>query len=150
MNDTNYERQLPVLIGDIYRNWREALDSIARSYQLTRTEWHILSKLECRGPKLQQQELLEMTGINNAQLTRALNKLEDNHFINRLIDKKNRRIRYIELVNPNADYIQEMLKINSKINNLILNELSSKEQNQLIDLLSRVSKITNDIQKETP
>ena len=88
MNDTNYERQLPVLIGDIYRNWRESLDSIAKLYNLTRTEWHILSKLECRGPRLPQQKLSELIGIDNAQLTRALNTLEDKKYISRIIDKK--------------------------------------------------------------
>lgn len=88
MTKHDYDHQLPVLIGDIYRNWREVIDSIAKSYNLTRTEWHILGKLECRGPKLSQLELSELIGIDNAQLTRALNTLEDKNYISRKIDKK--------------------------------------------------------------
>ncbi len=104
-----------------------------------------LGKLECRGPELLQHELSELIGIDNAQLTRALNWLEDKKYILRRVDKKNRRIRHIRLVNPNADYIKKMIKVNTEINDVILSNLTSSQQEQLIKLLSKVSKITKDI-----
>ena len=145
MTNTDYEHQLPVLVGDIYRNWRETIDAVAKIHNMTKTEWHILGKLECRGPELLQHELSELIGIDNAQLSRALNGLEDKKYISRRVDKKNRRIRHIRLVNPNADYIKKMIKVNTEINDVILSNLTSSQQEQLIKLLSKVSKITKDI-----
>ena len=120
MDITDYESQIPTLISDIYRHWREAIDSIAKSFDFTRTQWQIIGKLCCRGPRLSQAELCELSGMSRAQLTRTLNVLEDKGVIARHLDPTNRRINYVELKEPDADYIQQIQGINGRINQLLL------------------------------
>ena len=145
MDITDYESQIPTLISDIYRHWREAIDSIAKSFDFTRTQWQIIGKLCCRGPRLSQAELCELSGMSRAQLTRTLNVLEDKGVIARRLDPTNRRINYVELKEPNADYIQQIQGINGRINQLILDELPLAAQQQLVSSLSKVSTITKTI-----
>lgn len=145
MDITDYESQIPTLISDIYRHWREAIDSIAKSFDFTRTQWQIIGKLCCRGPRLSQAELCELSGMSRAQLTRTLNVLEDKGVIARRLDPTNRRINYVELKEPNADYIQQIQEINGRINQLILDELPLAAQQQLVSSLAKVSTITKTI-----
>ena len=145
MDITDYESQIPTLISDIYRHWREAIDSIAKSFDFTRTQWQIIGKLCCRGPRLSQAELCELSGMSRAQLTRTLNVLEDKGVIARHLDPTNRRINYVELKEPDADYIQQIQGINGRINQLILDELPLAAQQQLVSSLSKVSTITKTI-----
>jgi|GEM_PF-6849236 len=148
MDITDYESQIPILISDIYRHWREAIDSIAKSFDFTRTQWHIIGKLCCRGPRLSQAELCELSGMSRAQLTRALNVLEDKGVIVRHLDPTNRRINYVELKEPNADYIEQIQAINNQINQLILDELAPQAQKQLVRSLTKVSAITTTIKEK--
>ncbi len=106
-------------------------------------EWHVLSKLECRGPTLLQQTLSEWVGIDNAQLTRVLNKLEEKKMIKRTIDPSNRRIRHVSLTDPNADYLRAMVSCNRDIHDAIMAALSATEQRQLLDLLKKVGQVTS-------
>ena len=145
MDITDYESQIPTLISDIYRHWREAIDSIAKSFDFSRSQWQFIGKLCCRGPRLSQAELCELSGMSRAQLTRTLNVLEDKSVIARRLDPTNRRINYVELKEPNADYIQQIQGINGRINQLILDELPLAAQQQLVSSLSKVSTITKTI-----
>ena len=149
MSEVKYDRQLPVLIGDIYRRWRAALDSIAKRHALTRLEWHVLSKLECRGPRASQQQLSLWLGIDNAQLTRLLNKLETKGFIVREIDSNNRRQRYVALADASTDSIAAMVNMNAKIHTQIMEELTAEEQTQLVALLAKVDKVTASLDIDT-
>ena len=146
MND--HDQQISTLISDIYRHWREAIDNIAKSYNFTRTEWQIIGKLSCRGPSLTQSELCEYTGLSGAQLTRALNRLEKNNITVRRLDPNNRRNNHVSLNNPKARYIKNIESINTQINDLITQQLSTQQQKQLVHALQKVQNITQHL-KET-
>jgi DNA-binding MarR family transcriptional regulator len=152
MTNNDYDSQLPVIISDIYHNWRKAIDAIAKRYGMTRTQWHIIGKLYCRGPKLSQAELSELLGINNAQLTRTLHQLEDKGIIRRFHDKNNRRSNFVELTEPNADYIQAVDAINININNQILASLPLEDQKHILLLLDHIRSVTTQLSstQETP
>ena len=145
MTHNDYDNQLPIMISDIYHNWRKAIDAIAKRYDMTRTQWHIIGKLHCRGPKLSQAELCELLGINNAQLTRTLHQLEDKGIIRRFHDKHNRRSNFVELTNPNADYLQSIETINTDINQQILGTLPPDDQQHLLRLLDHIRSVTNQL-----
>lgn len=146
MND--HDQHISTLISDIYRHWREAIDNIAKSYNFTRTEWQIIGKLSCRGPSLTQSELCEYTGLSGAQLTRALNRLEKNNITVRQLDPNNRRNNHVSLKNPKASYIKNIESINSQINDLITQQLSTQQRKQLVHALQKVQHVTQHL-KET-
>jgi len=135
---TDYDNQLPILVSDIYHHWRKAIDAIAKQYGMTRTQWHIIGKLHCRGPKLSQAVLADMLAINHAQLTRALHQLEDQGIVRRFHEPDNRRSNVVELSNPDADYIQAIDRVNLDMNQRILSSLPQEDQKQLLQWLQHV------------
>lgn len=143
MAKANYDDQLVVLIGDIYRHWRMAIDAQCKDQKLTRTEWHILGKLDCRGPSLTQLALCHYMGMDAAQLARALNSLEKKGYIKRAIDQKDRRLRHITLSAASKPFIQRINKINDHINRVILDAMTPAAQKKLQQSLAQMREITH-------
>jgi len=148
MKNNDYDNHIAILFSDIYRNWRTAIDSQAKFFNLSLIEWHILGKLSCRGPKLSQLALSAFMGIDSAQLTRALSKLEEKGYIKKSLDQNDKRIRNIELVSPKADYIKALVGVNHRINETILSSLSEREHQLFVKLLKRVELLTDNLAEE--
>ena len=83
--------------------------------------------------------------MDTAQLTRALNNLEQKGYIRKSIDPNDKRIRHIVLTDPNAPHIQKMNEINNRINDAILVALSEREQKALLKLLHRARQVTSEL-----
>ena len=135
-----------MFFGDIYRNLRSLFDTSAKAFNVTRTEWHILGKLYCRGPKLTQLELNNFLCLDEGQLTRALNSLEEKGYIRKTMDPHDKRIRHIELIDMRAKHICVMNQTNNEIEDTILSSLTEREQKTLFTLLERIKKITGELQ----
>jgi len=139
---SKFDTQVITLIGDIFRYYRSEMDESAHDFGLTRCEWQVLGKLKCHGPVMTQSELNYYLGVDNAQLTRVLNELEKKGYIAKTMDAKDKRVRNLELLNPNADYLKVMNERFNKINKTILSSLTQEEQNQLIKLLKIIRDVT--------
>ena len=141
MNNENYDQLVAIAIGDVYRQWRAAIDTklLEINTKLTRTEWHIIGKLQCRGPKMSQQQLADYLSMDAAQLTRVLRQLEDKGIIRKTLDEQDRRIRQLELVEPDAEYIKQMIQINKNIGDKMMSTFTKQEVTQLTTLLKKMT-----------
>jgi DNA-binding MarR family transcriptional regulator len=142
--EQQYDELIAVHISDIYRHWRNAIDQQLLQLQpkLTQMEWHILGKLQCRGPRMTQQALAEALFMDPAQLTRLLRQLEDKGLIRKEMDQNDRRIRHIVLVEENNQVIEQMLQVHAKLNQEVMNQFSAEEKPQLEKMLTKLRDVT--------
>ncbi len=135
------DQLLATYISDLYRYWRAALDAQLAAIEpgFTRTQWHILGKLLCKGPRITQLQLGDYLFMDAGQLTRVLRQMEDKGVLTKSMDKQDRRIRHLELTDAKAPYVQELASCSANINAAICSVLNKQEQQQLLGLLERVT-----------
>ena len=132
------EINLGALFFQIQSDWRRVLDSPSADLDLTKTQWLIVRKLFCCGPQMTQMRLKDVCVLDDGQLTRALNVLEEKGYICRALNRENRRTRDITLLEPEAEYLQEIIRLNQLIQKKVLAHLSQKQKNALIDELEAI------------
>ena len=142
--EQQYDELIAVHISDIYRHWRNAIDQqlLQLEPKLTQIQWHILGKLQCRGPRMTQQALAEALFMDAAQLTRLLRQLEDQGLIRKEMDQHDRRIRHIVLVEDNNQLIEKMLQVHARLNQQVMSQFSDAEKPQLETMLTKLRNVT--------
>lgn len=119
-----------------------ALDSIAniefKTLELTRGQYLYLVRI-CEQPGIIQERLSELIKVDRATTTRALQKLEKSDFIFRQPDSKNKKIKHLFPTKKALTIYPKIIAENNYSNQIALSHLSQNEQQQLVELLSRVS-----------
>src|ERR1700741_1901148 len=77
-------------LGELQRLMRAYADKQAARYGITRAQWAVLAKIE-RTEGLKQTELAELMEMQPITLTRLIDKLCDNGWIERRNDESDRR-----------------------------------------------------------
>src|SRR5918994_110749 len=83
-------------LGEVQRMMRAYADKQASRYGITRAQWAVLAKVE-RAEGLKQSELAELMEMQPITLTRLIDKLCDNGWIERRGDEKDRRVNRLYL-----------------------------------------------------
>ncbi|MGY4423706.1 MarR family transcriptional regulator for hemolysin [Bradyrhizobium sp. JR6.1] len=83
-------------LGELFRLIRVYADKEAARYGITRAQWAVLSKVE-RQEGLKQTELAELLEMQPITLTRLIDKLCDNDWIERRSDENDRRVNRLYL-----------------------------------------------------
>ncbi|MER2295333.1 MAG: MarR family transcriptional regulator [Desemzia incerta] len=118
-----------------------ALDSIAniefKEYDLTRGQYLYLVRIY-EQPGIIQEKLAEMIKVDRTTAARAVKKLEENGFIERKDDEKNKKIKRLFPTNKGKEVAPYILAENAYSNAVALNGLSKEEAEVLSDLLEKV------------
>ena len=119
-----------------------ALDAIAniefKSFDLTRGQYLYLVRI-CEQPGIIQERLSELIKVDRATTTRALQKLEKNQLIIRQADPDNKKVKHLLPTDKAYTIYPQIIAENQYSNQVALAGLSEQEQQQLADLLIRVS-----------
>jgi len=83
-------------LGELQRLVRAYADKQARRYGITRAQWAVLAKVE-RTEGLKQTELAELMEMQPITLTRLIDRLCDNGWIERRSDDSDRRVNRLYL-----------------------------------------------------
>src|SRR6478672_7136260 len=83
-------------LGEVQRMMRAYADRQAARYGITRAQWAVLAKVE-RTEGLKQSELAELMEMQPITLTRLIDKLCDNDWIERRSDASDRRVKRLYL-----------------------------------------------------
>jgi MarR family transcriptional regulator for hemolysin len=89
-------RQILFLISDVGRLLRTYADQKARRHGMTRAQWAVLLRLECR-EGLKQSDLADDLDIQPITLTRLVDRLCDSGLIERRADPNDRRAKRLYL-----------------------------------------------------
>ncbi|MDT2758184.1 MarR family winged helix-turn-helix transcriptional regulator [Enterococcus xiangfangensis] len=127
-------KQLPV----VSRRYIKLIDNYLAPYQLNSSLYYYILKLHDFGD-LPQEKLVQLTGVNASNVTRAIQKLMDNQYILRKENPEDRRGYLLSLTEEGSKMYQVILAALQKANEAFLAPLTPEEQRSFIAAVNKLS-----------
>jgi MarR family transcriptional regulator, transcriptional regulator for hemolysin len=133
-------------LGEVQRMMRAYADKQAARYGITRAQWAVLAKVE-RSEGLKQTELAELMEVQPITLTRLIDKLCDNGWIERRGDETDRRVNRLYLKKAARPLLGKLSGLRSEITTTALEGISPADAHRMLDQLDLIKEnVRNAIQ----
>jgi MarR family transcriptional regulator, transcriptional regulator for hemolysin len=133
-------------LGEVQRMMRAYADRQAARYGITRAQWAVLAKVE-RTEGLKQSELAEQMEMQPITLTRLIDKLCDNGWIERRGDQKDRRVNRLYLRKAARPLLGKLAGLRSELTATALDGINPADAHRLLDQLDLIKEnVRNAIQ----
>ena len=130
----NLERNFGFILNDVARLLRTTFDRRAKSIDLTRSQWWVLTHLY-RRDGLNQSELADILEIEKPTLGRLLDRLEAKGWLRREPDPLDRRVKRVFLTDEVKPAMKSLRGIAADFRRDALAGLSQKQREQFVDTL---------------
>jgi DNA-binding MarR family transcriptional regulator len=124
-------------LGELQRLVRAYADRQAARYGITRAQWAVLAKVE-RFEGMKQTELAEQMEMQPITLTRLIDRLCDNDWIERRSDDSDRRVNRLYLRKAGRALLGRMNGLKSEITATALEGISASDANKLLAQLETI------------
>ena len=124
-------------LGEVQRLMRAYADKEAARYGITRAQWAVLAKLE-RSEGMKQTELAEQLEMQPITLTRLIDKLCDNGWIERRGDESDRRVNRLYLKKAARPLLGKLAGLRSEITATALEGISPTDAERLVSQLESI------------
>ena len=136
-------------LGELHRLIRVYADKQAARYGITRAQWAVLSKVE-RSEGLKQAELAEQLDMQPITLTRLIDKLCANDWIERRGDENDRRVNRLYLRKAARPLLGKLAGLRSELTATALDGINPAEAHRLLAQLEAIKEnVRNAIQNPT-
>ena len=133
-------------LGELHRLIRAYADKRAARYGITRAQWAVLARVE-RTEGLKQTELAEQMEMQPITLTRLIDKLCDNGWIERRGDENDRRVNRLYLRKAARPLLAKLGGLRSDITATALEGINPADAHRLLAQLESVKEnVRNAIQ----
>lgn len=133
-------------LGELFRLIRVYADKEAARYGITRAQWAVLSKVECQ-EGMKQTELAELLEMQPITLTRLIDKLCDNGWIERRSDENDRRVNRLYLKKAARPLLGKLAGLRSELTATALEGISPTDAHRLLTQLESIKEnVRNAIQ----
>ena len=133
-------------LGELQRLVRAYADKQAARYGITRAQWAVLAKVE-RTEGLKQTELAEQMEMQPITLTRLIDKLCDNGWIERRSDDSDRRVNRLYLRKAARPLLGKLGGLRSELTATALEGISPADAHRLLSQLETIKEnVRNAIQ----
>ena len=145
-----WEREFPemdiateALVGRIHKISRHILKSLnetAAAFDLTISDWDMLSALRRQGApyRLSPTELAKELMLSSGAMTNRLDRLEEAGLVRRSPDPDDRRAVRVELTDHGRDVWSEAVEVQAAKEQMFAGELTQEDKEQLNSLLRRM------------
>ena len=99
---------------------------------------HIYIFQVCKHPGISQDQLSKLIGVNKSNVTRQLSVLEQNGFVTRQPDPKDRRALQVFPTEKALQLFPQVQSVMREWNRLLLEDFTEEEQKTLASMLERV------------
>jgi DNA-binding MarR family transcriptional regulator len=130
-----FSDSLGTQINLVARWMRSNLEKELASAGITPSQWMLLMALG-ENENLMQTELGKMVNIDNATITRSLDKLQEMNLIVRTQDKDDRRAQHVSLTAKGLRAYKDWNAIGKKVNKRASKDLAAADQKKLLEWLS--------------
>src|ERR1700744_1901689 len=135
-------------LGELQRLVRAYADKQPARYVITRAQWAVLAKVE-RTEGLKQSELAEQMEMQPITLTRLVDRLCDNGWIERRGDDTDRRVNRLYLRKAARPLLAKLSGLRSEITGTAIEGISPADANRLLAQLEAIKEnLRNAIQDE--
>jgi MarR family transcriptional regulator for hemolysin len=124
-------------LGELQRLVRAYADKQAARYGITRAQWAVLAKVE-RTEGLKQTELAEQMEMQPITLTRLIDKLCDNGWIERRSDDTDRRVNRLYLREAARPLLGKLSWLRSELTATALDGISPSDAQRLLGQLETI------------
>src|SRR5882757_3125463 len=133
-------------LGEVQRLVRAYADKQAARYGITRAQWAVLAKVE-RAEGLKQTELAEQMEMQPITLTRLIDRLCDNGWIERRSDESDRRVNRLYLRKAARPLLAKLGGLRSELTATALEGISPADAHRLLGQLETIKEnVRNAIQ----
>jgi DNA-binding MarR family transcriptional regulator len=133
-------------LGELFRLIRVYADKEAARYGITRAQWAVLAKVE-RSEGMKQTELAELLEVQPITLTRLIDKLCDNGWIERRADENDRRVNRLYLKKAARPLLGKLAGLRSELTATALEGISPADAYRLLTQLEQIKEnVRNAIQ----
>ncbi len=131
------ERSVAVLISDINLLSRVLFNRAAKEWDLTSTQWQILSVIY-RDEHLTQSEVADMLSRGKSSIGKSIDSLENRGWVVRVPDAKDRRVKRLQLTDKIVKLTGQLSEPLIEINNIIERGLDANERESLMQSLQKI------------
>jgi MarR family transcriptional regulator for hemolysin len=124
-------------LGELQRLVRAYADKQAARYGITRAQWAVLAKVE-RTEGLKQSELAEQMEMQPITLTRLIDRLCDNGWIERRSDDTDRRVNRLYLRKAARPLLGKLSELRSELTATALDGISPSDAQRLLTQLEMI------------
>ena len=124
-------------LGELQRLVRAFADKQAARYGITRAQWAVLAKVE-RSEGLKQSELAELMEMQPITLTRLIDRLCDNGWIERRSDDTDRRVNRLYLRKAARPLLGKLSGLRSELTATALDGISPSDAQRLLTQLEMI------------
>src|SRR3984957_2977525 len=135
-------------LGELQRLVRAYADRQAARYGIPRAQWAVLAKVE-RFEGLKQSELAEQMEMQPITLTRLIDRLCDNGWIERRSDDSDRRVNRLYLRKAAKPLLAKLAGLKSELTATALEGINPSDANRLLGQLETIKEnVRNAIQEQ--
>jgi MarR family transcriptional regulator for hemolysin len=124
-------------LGEVQRLMRAYADRQAARFGITRAQWAVLAKVE-RFEGMKQTELAEQMEMQPITLTRLIDRLCENDWIERRSDDSDRRVNRLYLRKAGRTLLGKMTGLKSEITATALEGISPSDAQRLLTQLEAI------------
>src|SRR5580700_2436398 len=124
-------------LGELQRLVRAYADRQAARYGITRAQWAVLAKVE-RFEGMKQTELAEQMEMQPITLTRLIDRLCDNGWIERRSDDSDRRVNRLYLLKAARPLLGKLSGLRSELTATALDGINPSDAQQLLAQLEAI------------
>ena len=136
-------------LAELNRLLRIYADKEAARFGITRAQWAVLAKIE-RSEGMKQSELAELMEMQPITLTRLIDKLCDNDWIERRDDETDRRVNRLFLRKAGRQLLGKLSGLRSELTAAALYGINPPDAHRLLAQLDRIKEnVRNAIQNTT-
>jgi len=133
-------------LGEVQRMMRAYADREAARFGITRAQWAVLAKVE-RTEGMKQTELAEQMEMQPITLTRLIDKLCDNGWIERRGDETDRRVNRLYLRKAGRQLLGKLSGLRSELTATALDGINPADAQRLLSQLEAIKEnVRNAIQ----
>ena len=137
MNLGSVDMNFLFTLGEVQRLVRAYADKEAARYSITRAQWAVLAKVE-RNEGMKQTELAEQMEMQPITLTRLIDKLCDNGWIERRGDESDRRVNRLYLRKTGRQLLSKLSGLRSELTATALDGISSTDSHRMLTQLELI------------
>lgn len=142
------DKNLLFTVGELARLVRAYADRQASRYGITRAQWAVLAKVE-RFEGLKQTELAEQMEMQPITLTRLIDRLCDNGWIERRNDETDRRVNRLYLRKAARPLLGKLAGLRSELTATAIEGINPSDAHRLLSQLEMIKEnVRNAIQNE--
>jgi MarR family transcriptional regulator, transcriptional regulator for hemolysin len=141
INDKDETNEM-LLVHEIARQLRFCFDRRVKHLGLTRSQWRVLSVVR-RNPNIRQNQIAFLLEVEPITVVRTLDRMENNGWIKRKTDPKDKRANQINLTKKVEKILGEMKQISIATRKDALADFSDKDHQKFLGYLSRVKSNIN-------